>query len=109
MCGFTGFGLHPRGESSGFAEQHRGMLERMNGTLVHRGPDEEGLYGDGRAAMVMRRLAIQDLSRGQLPIRNEDETVFVVFKRRGLPMLACSTYLPSPASNTEYLLHIHWW
>ena len=47
--------------------------------LVHRGPDEEGVYlGDG-VGLGMRRLSIIDLDSSQQPICNEDRSVWVVF------------------------------
>ncbi|MGD2018178.1 MAG: asparagine synthase (glutamine-hydrolyzing) [Planctomycetota bacterium] len=78
MCGFTGFGLHPRGESSGFAEQHRGMLERMNGTLVHRGPDDEGYCLRAPFGLGFRRLSIIDLAGGHQPIESREGELAVV-------------------------------
>ena len=51
----------------------------MCDVMVHRGPDDEGLYvGDG-VALGMRRLSIIDLTTGHQPVRNEDGTVWVVF------------------------------
>ena len=51
----------------------------MCGAIVHRGPDEEGVYiGDG-VALGMRRLSIIDLEGGHQPISNEDGTVWIVF------------------------------
>ncbi|MCK5146649.1 asparagine synthase (glutamine-hydrolyzing) [bacterium] len=55
------------------------MLERMNATITHRGPDEDGLIVTGQAGLAMRRLSIIDLSTGQQPIANEDNTVHIVF------------------------------
>jgi asparagine synthase (glutamine-hydrolysing) len=51
----------------------------MNDLLVHRGPDGEGFYADGRVNLAMRRLAIIDLKSGQQPITNETGDVWVVF------------------------------
>jgi asparagine synthase (glutamine-hydrolysing) len=51
----------------------------MNGTLVHRGPDEDGVYLKGPVGLAMRRLSIIDLSTGKQPIGNEDGSVQVVY------------------------------
>jgi asparagine synthase (glutamine-hydrolysing) len=55
-----------------------GRLARMSSKLVHRGPDSDGTFVDGPAALAARRLAIIDLATGDQPIANEDGTVHVV-------------------------------
>jgi asparagine synthase (glutamine-hydrolysing) len=54
-------------------------IRAMCSAIVHRGPDDEGVYlGDG-VALGMRRLSIIDLEGGRQPISNEDGTVWIVF------------------------------
>ena len=53
-------------------------VRAMADALVHRGPDSEGAFADGPAALAARRLAIIDLDRGDQPMANEDATVHVV-------------------------------
>ncbi len=53
-------------------------LERMNASLVHRGPDSDGSLIEGPAAFAMRRLSIIDLEGGDQPIANEDNSVHVI-------------------------------
>jgi asparagine synthase (glutamine-hydrolysing) len=53
-------------------------VRRMTGRIVHRGPDDEGIYDGGSVVLGMRRLSIIDLSGGHQPISNEDETIWVV-------------------------------
>jgi asparagine synthase (glutamine-hydrolysing) len=48
-------------------------------TIVHRGPDDEGIFVDGTVGLGMRRLSIIDVTGGHQPIQNEDGTVRVVF------------------------------
>lgn len=55
-----------------------GLLERMAGVQVHRGPDDEGSITFGRAALGMRRLSIIDVSGGQQPLANRAGTVWTV-------------------------------
>jgi asparagine synthase (glutamine-hydrolysing) len=59
------------------------VLERevraMCSMLVHRGPDEEGVYLGSGVALGMRRLSIIDLDSSQQPICNEDRSIWVVF------------------------------
>lgn len=55
------------------------LLRLMLGMIRHRGPDEFGLYSDEWANLGNARLSIIDLSNGQQPICNEDETLWIVF------------------------------
>ena len=73
MCGIVGV-VRPEGRAA-----DGDVLARMNEAIHHRGPDEEGTYLKGRAAMAMRRLAIIDLAGGQQPISNEDGTAWIVY------------------------------
>ena len=54
-------------------------LKRMNDSIRHRGPDDEGYYRDAQASLAMRRLSIIDLNTGQQPISNESGDVWVVY------------------------------
>jgi asparagine synthase (glutamine-hydrolysing) len=57
----------------------RSVLQRMNASIRHRGPDDEGYYQDGQANLAMRRLSIIDLHTGQQPISNETGDVWVIY------------------------------
>jgi asparagine synthase (glutamine-hydrolysing) len=74
MCGIAGIIGSERGQTADAHEIHR-----MCQTLVHRGPDDEGIYAEGRAGLGMRRLSIIDLSTGHQPIHNEDGSLWIVF------------------------------
>ena len=78
MCGFTGFGLLSSGGSGDFAAEHRPMLERMNSTLVHRGPDDGGYCLKAPFGLGFRRLSIIDVSGGHQPIEAPDWGLAVV-------------------------------
>lgn len=73
MCGIAG--LIGRAEEAIEGSQ----VHRMCQTIVHRGPDDEGIYTNGPVGLGMRRLSIIDLSGGHQPIHNEDKTVWLVF------------------------------
>ncbi|MEZ5529326.1 MAG: amidotransferase 1, exosortase A system-associated [Porticoccaceae bacterium] len=74
MCGIAGiFDL------TGFREFDAGLLEAMNQTQFHRGPDEGGQYLEPGVALGHRRLSIIDLSSGQQPMFSEDGNLCVVF------------------------------
>ena len=70
ICGIYNFNGHP---------VDRGLLEKMNSTLSHRGPDDEGYHVDCNIGLGHRRLSIIDLNTGRQPIFNEDNTKVIVF------------------------------
>lgn len=59
MCGLTGFAFAP-----GEPDQMQAIGRTMADRIRHRGPDDEGLWADGDAGVVLahRRLSIVDLS-----------------------------------------------
>ncbi|MDQ3129212.1 MAG: asparagine synthase (glutamine-hydrolyzing) [Acidobacteriota bacterium] len=73
MCGIVGI------INANSRVAKREILEGMNKCIVHRGPDEDGFYVNGNAALAMRRLSIIDLAGGQQPIHNHDKTKWIVF------------------------------
>lgn len=52
-------------------------LERVEKTLIHRGPDGEGEYYDNFVGALMRRLSIIDIKGGNQPFFSEDRSVVV--------------------------------
>ena len=72
MCGICG--IATRGATPDAA-----VLQRMTSTIVHRGPDGEGVLVAPGIGLGMRRLAIIDLVTGQQPMGNETGDVQVVF------------------------------
>src|SRR6266545_2798377 len=71
MCGICGIA-----STNGSAVTDR--VAAMSATLIHRGPDSFGEFGDGDVALAARRLSIIDLETGDQPIANEDGTLHVV-------------------------------
>jgi len=74
MCGIVG--LYQWGDDQGTV---RRQVQGMCRAIVHRGPDDEGVYIDRSIGLGMRRLSIIDVAGGHQPIGNEDGTVTVVF------------------------------
>jgi asparagine synthase (glutamine-hydrolysing) len=70
MCGISGIA------STDVVDRAR--LEAMSATLVHRGPDSDGVFVDAGIGLAARRLSIIDLAHGDQPLANEDGTVTVV-------------------------------
>jgi asparagine synthase (glutamine-hydrolysing) len=57
-----------------------GLLESMTGVLAHRGPDDQGVWRQGRVGLGHARLSIIDLSPlGHQPMCNEDQTVWITY------------------------------
>jgi asparagine synthase (glutamine-hydrolysing) len=54
-------------------------LMRMSRQIVHRGPDDDGVFVHRNVALAMRRLSIIDVAGGHQPIANEDETLRIVY------------------------------
>ncbi len=54
-------------------------LARMNRSIVHRGPDDEGLFIEENVGLAMRRLSIIDVKSGHQPLSNENSDVWIVF------------------------------
>jgi asparagine synthase (glutamine-hydrolysing) len=88
-------------------------VRRMCNTIVHRGPDDEGIYARGPAGLGMRRLSIIDVSGGHQPIHNEDQTIWVVYNgeiynfpelRAGLEQKGHKFYTHS---DTEVIVHLY--
>ena len=73
MCGVAG-------SAALFSRQpgDRTLLERMIGTLAHRGPDGFGFYVGEGIGLAHARLSIIDLATGDQPIHNEENSVWVV-------------------------------
>jgi len=108
MCGIVG--------TYNLTKQHsidQALLERMLGLIHHRGPDEFGIYRDGRIGMGNARLSIIDLSTGSQPIANEDETVWIVFNGEIFnyvelrPGLEARGHRFTTTSDTEVIIHLY--
>lgn len=72
MCGITGWVYLEKSNSNVHTE---GVLHSMCETILHRGPDSEGIWTDDRVALGMRRLSIIDLKTGDQPVFSEDKSI----------------------------------
>jgi asparagine synthase (glutamine-hydrolysing) len=106
MCGITGLF-----DSRGRREFDRALLQRMNDSQAHRGPDGEGLHLESGVGLGHRRLSIIDLATGQQPLYNEDGTVVVVFNgeiynyQQLIPELQALGHIFHTRSDTEVIVH----
>jgi len=107
MCGIAGF-YHYGDTVSTIGEE---LLKSMGDALSHRGPDDEGLFIDGKAGLAHRRLSILDLSsRGHQPMADSSGRFWIVYNgeiynfrdiRRELEKKG---HLFSSSSDTEVIL-----
>ena len=106
MCGIAGFYLPGR-------DANASLVRAMCDPIIHRGPDDEGIYTGGGCGIGMRRLSIIDLATGHQPISNEDGTVWTVFNgeiynyRELRDDLACRGHRLATQSDTEALVHLY--
>jgi asparagine synthase (glutamine-hydrolysing) len=111
MCGICGWV-----EFSG-PPPDRDLLERMTGTLAHRGPDDRGIHVSGPAGLGHTRLSIIDLSsNGHQPMLSKDGRVAVVYNGEIYNFLELRRELEQAGvafrsrSDTEVIVegYLHW-
>src|SRR5262249_27932565 len=106
MCGIVG-ALDTRGKR----EIARALIEGMNASQFHRGPDEDGTHFEPGLGLGHRRLSIIDLATGQQPLYNEDRSVVIVFNgeiynyQELIPELVRLGHHFHTRSDTEVIVH----
>ena len=106
MCGITGI-FDTRGQRAVDAA----VLQRMNDSQFHRGPDEGSLHIEPGLGLGHRRLSIIDIATGQQPLFNEDGSVVVVFNgeiynyQDLIPELQALGHVFHTKSDTEVIVH----
>lgn len=104
ICGVVGFDSKDAGEIA---------VRRMLASIVHRGPDEEGILACPHAAVGTRRLSIIDLPGGSQPIWNEAGTLAVIFNGEIYNFRQLRTELSGlnhefrTQSDTEVIVHAY--
>ena len=88
-------------------------MRQMLGMIRHRGPDQFGIYLDDEVGLGSARLSIVDLSGGQQPIANEDESLWIVYNGEVFnyvelrPELEQRGHRFATNSDTEVILHLY--
>ena len=77
MCGIAGF-VSQESFASNRADAVV-VLDRMCRRIAHRGPDDQGMFVEGTAALGMRRLSIIDLAGGHQPLSGCTDAATIVF------------------------------
>jgi asparagine synthase (glutamine-hydrolysing) len=107
MCGIAGI---VRWDGRPAVERE---IRAMCRTMVHRGPDDEGIYLSDGVALGMRRLSIIDLANGQQPVFNEDGSICVVFNGEIYNFLELRRQLERAghvfrtSTDTETIVHLY--
>lgn len=72
MCGICGIASKTKGEPV-----ESSLISAMSETLVHRGPDDQGVFTAKNIGLGARRLSIIDLEGGHQPLSNEEGSVWI--------------------------------
>lgn len=74
MCGITGVVYFEKDRKV----THQ-QLKAMTDTIIHRGPDDDGVFISDNVGLGFRRLSIIDLSSGHQPMTDVQEQAWIVF------------------------------
>lgn len=98
----------------GFTYRDETLIKRMNDSIRHRGPDDDGVYVSDDVSLGHRRLSIIDLSpAGHQPMSDEDGSAWIVFNgeiynyQEIRPVLEGKGYRFKSNSDTEVILHAY--
>jgi len=72
MCGIAGF-------TRASSRVPEGLGQEVTACLVHRGPDQQGVYETPEISLCAVRLKVIDLGGGDQPMRSDDGDLVVVF------------------------------
>jgi asparagine synthase (glutamine-hydrolysing) len=108
MCGICGIVRPAHG-----AAFSRNLIAGMCDTIVHRGPDDEGIYIDDRAGLGNRRLSIIDVEGGHQPLSNEDGSIWIAYNGEAYNFaeardaLRVRGHVFTTRSDTETMVHAY--
>jgi asparagine synthase (glutamine-hydrolysing) len=72
MCGICGF-------YQSALKADKADLKSMNNQIIHRGPDDDGYYFNGRVGLAARRLSIIDLNTGHQPLTSHSKMNWITY------------------------------
>jgi asparagine synthase (glutamine-hydrolysing) len=105
ICGIVNF------ESENLVEEK--AILRMRDVMIHRGPDDQGIYIHQNVGLGFRRLSIIDLVSGNQPMSNEKGDIWIVYNGEIYNHLQLRENLISgghkykTTSDTESIIHLY--
>src|SRR4029077_12582537 len=108
MCGIAGVVSATR--ESNITEA---LVRHMCDQIVHRGPDDEGIWVQEGSGLGMRRLSIIDVAGGHQPIFNEDRSAWIVYNGEVYNFPALTPELEAKGqrcatnTDTEMIVHLY--
>jgi asparagine synthase (glutamine-hydrolysing) len=108
MCGICGIFEYER-----WTDVPGEIVHRMNQTMIHRGPDDGGVFVGPGIGLGHRRLSIIDLVGGHQPMCNEDGTIWVLLNGEiyNYPELRAELlqrgHKFTTKSDTEAIVHLY--
>ena len=104
MCGICGI----------YGRNNNKAIEKMVGSMHHRGPNDKGIFSEEGIALGMTRLAVIDLSsKANQPMSNEDSSIWIVYNgemynfRDERKILLGKGYSFNSSSDTEVILKMY--
>jgi asparagine synthase (glutamine-hydrolysing) len=108
MCGIAGIVYKDRRRTCSAS-----LIKAMCDTMVHRGPDDQGIFLKGNVALGHRRLSIIDLDTGHQPMQSADQNYTIVFNGEIYNYLELKKDLQNSgfsfrtSSDTEVILNLY--
>lgn len=115
MCGFAGILLSPQYKNNNHHSEISSLVDQMNSSISHRGPDSQDVYINQDVAFCHSRLSIVDLSEaGSQPMMIDFDSPVIVFNGEIYNFLDLKKYLSSKfsivwksTSDTEVVLQLY--
>src|SRR5437868_2306757 len=109
ICGVVNFG----GQSATRVDEP--LLRDMADAIAHRGPDSDGYFvsPDRTVGLGFRRLSIVDLTTGDQPMSNEDNSIWLIYNgeiynhAEHHPMLEARGHRFRSRCDAEVVLHLY--
>lgn len=92
---------------------NREQLIKLTNSMIHRGPDEDGIFIKDNVGIGHRRLSIIDLHTGKQPMSNGDATIWITYNGEIYNYIEIRDelieegYIFKSSSDTEVIIHAY--